>query len=109
MSKPWTPCPKLQCPNPGRLALNSNVQTLASCCRPAACWRWQGVPRGREGQQLQWVGLQELPGVTLTPADVPLLPHVLRVMGGLEAPCAAGHLAVAAAAECLASTASAGF
>jgi 8-oxo-dGTP diphosphatase len=47
-----------------------------------AASRWQGEPRGAEGQQLAWVGAEELEGgrYQMPPADIPLLPPVLEAM-----------------------------
>ena len=38
-----------------------------------------GVPRGLDGQQLQWVSCQSLGNVGLLPADLPLIPALLAV------------------------------
>lgn len=37
------------------------------------CRVWQGVPRGREGQQLRWVALTKLADMPMPPADIPLV------------------------------------
>ncbi len=41
------------------------------------CRKWQGVPSGREGQVLAWVGPSALNGYEMPPADLPLIP-ILR-------------------------------
>jgi len=45
---------------------------------------WAGTPRGAEGQQIAFVNADEISQYTLTPADIPLLPHVLRAMQEAE-------------------------
>ncbi|WP_306151363.1 8-oxo-dGTP diphosphatase MutT [Roseovarius sp. MMSF_3281] len=42
-----------------------------------ACRRWEGFPRGREGQTLKWARVNELRDYPMPPADIPLIP-VLR-------------------------------
>ena len=42
-----------------------------------ACRRWQGIPRGREGQTLKWVRPRDMGALPMPPADRPLIP-VLR-------------------------------
>lgn len=42
-----------------------------------ACRKWNGVPRGCEGQVLKWVRASELRNYPMPPADVPLIP-ILR-------------------------------
>ncbi|SDE66307.1 8-oxo-dGTP diphosphatase MutT [Limimaricola pyoseonensis] len=42
-----------------------------------ACRRWQGVPHGREDQELKWVFPNRLRDYPMPPADLPLIP-VLR-------------------------------
>ncbi|QPM91430.1 (deoxy)nucleoside triphosphate pyrophosphohydrolase [Pseudooceanicola algae] len=42
-----------------------------------ACRRWDGIPRGREGQVLKWVRAADLKNYPMPPADVPLIP-ILR-------------------------------
>ena len=70
------------------------IQTHASCLAPLtfashayekfhllmplfACRRWQGVPQGREGQNLKWVRGNDLRDYPMPPADIPLIP-ILR-------------------------------
>ena len=42
--------------------------------------KWQGEPKGQEGQALQWVTKAELRALPMPPADAPLLPAVLDWM-----------------------------
>tara|TARA_B100001123_G_scaffold232948_1_gene261425 strand:+ start:1056 stop:1457 length:402 start_codon:yes stop_codon:yes gene_type:complete len=42
-----------------------------------ACRRWEGIPEGREGQQLTWKTPQQMTSMPMPPADKPLLP-ILR-------------------------------
>jgi 8-oxo-dGTP diphosphatase len=42
-----------------------------------ACRKWQGTARGREGQALKWVRVQDLRSYPMPPADIPLI-SVLR-------------------------------
>lgn len=42
-----------------------------------ACRKWDGTPRGREGQVLKWAPANELAGYPMPPADIPLIP-ILR-------------------------------
>lgn len=42
-----------------------------------ACRKWQGIPSGREGQELKWVGVNQLRDYPMPPADIPLI-SVLR-------------------------------
>ena len=66
------------------------IDTEASCLAPLAfashaydgfhllmplfaCRRWQGIPRGREGQALAWVAARDLRGERMPPADRPLV------------------------------------
>ena len=70
------------------------IDTWASCLAPLsfashsyedfhllmplfACRKWQGTPRGREGQVLKWVRANQLRDYPMPPADVPLIP-ILR-------------------------------
>ncbi|MEM6421923.1 MAG: (deoxy)nucleoside triphosphate pyrophosphohydrolase [Pseudomonadota bacterium] len=67
------------------------VQTWDSCLAPLtfashtyetfhllmplfACRRWQGMPSGREGQQVAWVRKGRLRDYDMPPADIPLIP-----------------------------------
>ncbi len=42
-----------------------------------ACRKWDGTPRGREGQTLKWVKPMALKDFPMPPADIPLIP-ILR-------------------------------
>ncbi|APX89865.1 NTP pyrophosphohydrolase [Brevirhabdus pacifica] len=42
-----------------------------------ACRKWQGTPRGLEGQEMAWVRPNALRDYQMPPADVPLIP-ILR-------------------------------
>ena len=42
------------------------------------CRVWQGVAEAREGQKLAWVRPHDLKNYKLLPADVPLIPEILR-------------------------------
>ena len=70
------------------------IDTWASCLAPLtfashsyddfhllmplfACRKWEGVPRGREGQTLKWVRPADLRSWPMPPADLPLIP-ILR-------------------------------
>ena len=70
------------------------IDTWASCLAPLcfashgyddfhllmplfACRKWEGVPQGKEGQNLKWVRVQDLRSYPMPPADVPLIP-ILR-------------------------------
>ncbi|WP_133000577.1 Nudix family hydrolase [Luteimonas arsenica] len=40
--------------------------------------RWDGIPRGREGQALAWVPPHKLPSYTMPPADIPVVGVLLQ-------------------------------
>ncbi|KZY06333.1 MULTISPECIES: 8-oxo-dGTP diphosphatase MutT [unclassified Sulfitobacter] len=42
-----------------------------------ACRKWEGIPRGLEGQALKWVRPLDLRSYPMPPADLPLIP-ILR-------------------------------
>jgi len=45
------------------------------------CRRWEGLPQSREAQALRWVrpgGLRDLP---MPPADLPLIPFLIDLLG----------------------------
>jgi 8-oxo-dGTP diphosphatase len=42
-----------------------------------ACRRWEGVPEGKEGQNLAWARVSDFSKYPMPPADVPLIP-ILR-------------------------------
>jgi 8-oxo-dGTP diphosphatase len=72
------------------LAEELGVDTSASCLAPAgfashaypdfhlvlllfACRKWAGTVRGRDGQRLQWLRVNDLFALDMPPADRPLL------------------------------------
>ena len=44
------------------------------------CRKWQGTPRGREGQALKWVRARDLRDLQMPPADVPLIPALIDLL-----------------------------
>ena len=42
-----------------------------------ACRKWEGIPQGRENQELKWVRAQDLKNYPMPAADIPLIP-ILR-------------------------------
>ncbi len=45
------------------------------------CRRWEGTPEGREGQRLAWVKPGKLRDYPMPPADEPLIPVLLDLLG----------------------------
>lgn len=45
------------------------------------CRRWSGTVAGREGQALKWVRPKALRDYPMPPADVPIIPHLIDLMG----------------------------
>jgi 8-oxo-dGTP diphosphatase len=45
------------------------------------CRRWTGFVTARENQMLKWVRLQELRAYPMPPADAPLIPALLDLLG----------------------------
>ncbi|MDQ0510467.1 8-oxo-dGTP diphosphatase [Angulomicrobium amanitiforme] len=45
------------------------------------CRRWEGNPHGREGQRLAWVKPGHLRDYPMPPADEPLIPMLLDLLG----------------------------
>jgi 8-oxo-dGTP diphosphatase len=45
------------------------------------CRRWDGLVRAREGQALKWVRPRELAGYPMPPADEPLIPALVDLLG----------------------------
>ena len=45
------------------------------------CRRWIGTVVGREGQALKWVRPRALRDYPMPPADEPLIPHLIDLMG----------------------------
>ena len=50
----------------------------------AVCNKWRGMAHGMEGQEVAWATAEGLGQYSLTAADVPLVPDVLRVMRELS-------------------------
>jgi 8-oxo-dGTP diphosphatase len=46
-----------------------------------ACRRWEGFARAREGQALKWVRPKDMPGYPMPPADEPLIPVLIDLLG----------------------------
>jgi 8-oxo-dGTP diphosphatase len=44
------------------------------------CRRWDGTPRGREGQALKWVAPVRLRDYPMPPADEPLIPALMELV-----------------------------
>ncbi|MCV6547349.1 MAG: 8-oxo-dGTP diphosphatase MutT [Cohaesibacter sp.] len=45
------------------------------------CRRWEGVPQSREGQALKWVRAGQLRDYPMPPADLPLIPPLIDLLG----------------------------
>ncbi|HUO54924.1 MAG TPA: (deoxy)nucleoside triphosphate pyrophosphohydrolase [Rhodoblastus sp.] len=45
------------------------------------CRRWEGMVVPREGQALKWLRPQALREVPMPPADAPLIPHLIDMLG----------------------------
>ena len=45
------------------------------------CRRWEGIVQGREGQALKWVRAKNLRDWPMPPADEPLIPHIVDLLG----------------------------
>ncbi|GJE41878.1 (deoxy)nucleoside triphosphate pyrophosphohydrolase [Methylobacterium soli] len=45
------------------------------------CRRWSGTPRPLEGQALQWVRPRNLRDMPMPPADAPLIPFLIDLLG----------------------------
>ena len=45
------------------------------------CRRWDGFVQSREGQALKWVRAKALRDYPMPPADAPLIPHLLDLLG----------------------------
>ena len=45
------------------------------------CRRWSGTPRPLEGQVLQWVRPRNLRDMPMPPADAPLIPFLIDLLG----------------------------
>ncbi len=46
-----------------------------------ACRRWEGFVRPREGQALKWVRPKDLATYPMPPADAPLIPALIDLLG----------------------------
>lgn len=45
------------------------------------CRRWEGMVTAREGQALKWVRPGKLRDLAMPPADEPLIPHLVDLLG----------------------------
>ena len=45
------------------------------------CRRWDGEVAPREGQALKWVRANKLRDYPMPPADIPLIPHLIDLLG----------------------------
>ena len=45
------------------------------------CRRWEGFVKSREGQALKWVRTKALRDYPMPPADAPLIPHLMDLLG----------------------------
>ena len=45
------------------------------------CRRWEGTPRSLEGQALKWVYPKALRDLAMPPADAPLIPFLVDLLG----------------------------
>jgi 8-oxo-dGTP diphosphatase len=45
------------------------------------CRRWTGTPRSLEGQALKWVRPKALRDIPMPPADEPLIPYLIDLLG----------------------------
>ncbi len=45
------------------------------------CRRWEGVVRPLEGQALKWARPKDLRSYPMPPADAPLIPHLVDLLG----------------------------
>ena len=45
------------------------------------CRRWEGSVSSREGQALKWVRASKLRELAMPPADEPLIPHLIDLLG----------------------------
>ncbi len=45
------------------------------------CRRWQGTPAAQEGQTLKWARAGKLREFPMPPADEPLIPHLIGLVG----------------------------
>ncbi|MEN3210780.1 (deoxy)nucleoside triphosphate pyrophosphohydrolase [Methylorubrum populi] len=45
------------------------------------CRRWEGIPQSREAQALRWVRPSALRDLPMPPADLPLIPFLIDLLG----------------------------
>jgi 8-oxo-dGTP diphosphatase len=45
------------------------------------CRRWEGIVSSREGQALKWIRPNKLSELAMPPADAPLIPHLVDLLG----------------------------
>jgi len=45
------------------------------------CRRWEGFVEPREGQALKWARAKDLRDYPMPPADLPLIPHLIDLLG----------------------------
>lgn len=45
------------------------------------CRRWEGIVTAREGQALKWLRPGKLRDLAMPPADEPLIPHLIDLLG----------------------------
>jgi 8-oxo-dGTP diphosphatase len=45
------------------------------------CRRWKGLVQSAEGQELKWVHAKDLRNYPMPPADIPLIPHLVELLG----------------------------
>jgi 8-oxo-dGTP diphosphatase len=74
------------------------IQTWESCLAPLTfashayedfhllmplyiCRRWDGIPQAKEGQALKWVRAGALRDYPMPPADIPLIPPLIDLLG----------------------------
>jgi len=44
------------------------------------CRKWAGIPRSVEGQEMRWVRPQDMRGIPMPPADIPLVAHLQSLL-----------------------------
>lgn len=45
------------------------------------CRRWDGIVTAKENQELAWVRPHQLKDYSMPPADIPLIPHLIELVG----------------------------
>lgn len=45
------------------------------------CRRWDGEPRALDAAALKWLGPEEMPALSMPPADEPLIPLLASILG----------------------------